>query len=541
MKATEAAPPKGPASVPGHQVLLEGLVADILNEHFGEAVELVGLVLFRNGQLAFSDIVRICNLSFLAFPRDAVNLYNEYSQATFASDSISFRSVRDALLVLIHHGLVTVTQGSPTLYALNAVEIVGRLFLPVYLDLFSDEEERAVLEHVLKRSLVSRTRLIELVGTRSAKETVSNLINRRVLVTAESMVTAVASNDKAADQASADVALRFNSTELQLSVIKQYVADFVGAKHDALSASVVEQLLTAVISVGSVDSRSFASRISVGELAISDIAKYLPKTSSNDLIATLIKLQQHNIVAKKQFTAAAQTAPTTAAGRKRKTPSKPTRAANTKQLLAMAEEDSGEESYFSNLLATDGAPSYSLKFRDVIEEIGTDIVFNLVKAKYGVDAARVFELLSSSRQKFEASHVADLCAISREDALKHLHGFASDGLCQIQEVPKVVSSSAAASGGLAAMMRAVASSFWLYYVEEEKVRRALVSLLANSVVNLRRRFRFEVNRQCKIEDRASVLTKAEQEYLESVHSAQDLLEANSIQLVFSLMILLIRA
>lgn len=532
MSGPISAPASTSGAVQGHQVVLEGLVADILNEHFGEAVELVGIVLFRNGQLGFSEIVRICNLNFLAFPRDAVNPYNEYSQATFSSESISFKAVRDSLLVLIHHGLVSVTAGSPGLYSLNAIEIINRLFLPVYLDLFSDEQERTVLEHVLKRSMIARAKLIDLAGGRSAKDSVSALMARRVLVPVESL-TATAG---AAEQA--DIALRFNATELQLSVLKQYIVDFVRAKQDVLSASVIEQLLTVVISASDAISKPFPSRISVGELAIADIAKNV-NVSSNDLISALIKLQQNNMVGKKQFSAAvASAAP---ASKKRKAPAKPARAANNKQLLAMAAEDeSGEEGYFSNLLATDGAPAYSIKFLDVIEEIETDIVHHLVKAKYGVDAARVFVLLSSSRQKYEASHVADLCAISREDALKHLHGFASDGLCQIQEVPKVVSSSAAASGGLVAMMRAVASSFWLYYIEEEKVRRSLISLLANSIINLRRRFRFEVNRQCKIEDRASVLTKAEQEYLESVHSAQDLLEANSIQLVFSLMILLIR-
>ena len=90
------------------------------------------------------------------------------------------------------------------------------------------------------------------------------------------------------------------------------------------------------------------------------------------------------------------------------------------------------------------------------------------------------------------------------------------------------------------MMRAVASSFWLYHVDDAKVRIALLSIVAKSIVNLRRRFRFEVNRQCKIEDRASVLTKVEEEYLAQVHSAQDTLEATGINLVFAATFLLIK-
>jgi hypothetical protein len=266
---------------------------------------------------------------------------------------------------------------------------------------------------------------------------------------------------------------------------------------------------------------------------------------SNELIATLIKLQQLGLINKR--TTANVTAPVAGpvAGRKRKTPQ---RALNTKQLMSLAEEaeEDGGGEYFSNLLesapGSAGGPSYQVRFFDIIEEIQAEIMFEVIKAKYGTDGARVFELLFTGRQKLEGSHIADICAISREDALKYVHVFSKDGICQVQEVPKIVGSSSAGAigGAMSALMRSVASSFWLYFIDPLRVRRSVVSLLSNSAVNLRRRFRFEVNRQCKLEDRASVLTQVEEEYLERVHVAQDILEANGINLVFSLIFLLVR-
>ena len=87
------------------------------------------------------------------------------------------------------------------------------------------------------------------------------------------------------------------------------------------------------------------------------------------------------------------------------------------------------------------------------------------------------------------------------------------------------------------MMRSVASAIWLYYVDKPRARKCLVSMLYQTIINLRRRFRLEVSRQCKIEDRATVLTEPEEEYLQKVHEAQDILELNAIKLVPSLLAL----
>ena len=536
------------SNVPGHQVLIEGLIADILNEHFGESVELVGIALFRNGPMTFPELVRICNMNFLAFPREILNFFNEYSNATFSMDSVSYRSLRDALLVMIHHGLVSATQSAPCTYSLNSIEVFNRLLFPLFLDQFQGSE-RDVMEELLKKSMVPRAVLTEA----TSGDAVESLQARRAIVSVDSMTlgspTKVTSSSKKEDK----VVVRFNSTELQLGVLKQRIAEYVEGKYGPSLVQIVNELLDTVTArpessdSARTSSIDFKSRVSIGDLAVSDIAKRL-KLGNNELISALIKLQQSGIVCKKQSTTAVVAEPVKASGRKRKSPSAaPTRAKNIRQMQAMIDSEPEEEKHddFSDLIgekhSLSGVPSYSVRFFEILEEIEAEITFELIKAKYGPEGARVFELLSRSGQKYEASHIADVCAISREDALKYVHSFARDGLGQIQEVPKVTTSSATAAGGVSAMMRAVASSFWLYSTEDDRVRRALVSLISNSIVNLRRRFRFEVNRQCRIEDRASLLTKAEQQYLETVHAAQDILEASSIQLVSSLLILLIRA
>ena len=531
--------------VAGNQIIVEGLVGDILNEHFGEAVELVGIVLLRNGGMTFPEIVRVCSMNFLAFPREILNFYNEYSKATFSTDSVSYKSIRDSLLVMIHHGIVSVSSNG--VYSLNSIEVFNRLLFPLFLDQF-EGAERFAMEQLLKRSMVKKDVLIRELKQEcvDASEVVDALQQRRTIITADSIVRSPEPNGTSGDS----LVVRFNSVEVQLCVLKQHFAEYVESHYGEVVGRIVKELLTTVIARSDQDSSvSFRSRISIGDLSVSDMAKRLDM-GNNELISSLIKLQQAGVVSKKQSGAPSPAPEVTkaATGRKRKAAPAP-RARNTKQLLAMVESEEDDGGDFKDLIGerttsgatAGGVPSYSVRFFEVLEEMESEITFQLIKAKYGVDGARIFELLSTSKQKYEASHIADICAISREDALRYVHSFARDGLGHIQEVPKVITStSAATSGGIAAMMRAVASSFWLYSSDEERVRRAMISLTCNSIVNLRRRFRHEVNRQCRIEDRASLLTKAEQQYLETVHAAQDILEASSIQLVSSLLILLLR-
>ena len=470
------------ADLPGNQLLLEGLVSDVLCEHFGEGVELVGVTLLRHGPLSTLDLMRISNLSLLAFPRDPVNPFNAFGST--ATDSVTWKTVRDALLVMLHFQLVSVANG---VYTLNPVAVLHRLCLPAMLELFSDIEERDLMETVLKRGRVLKEDLDAKIS--------NQLISKKLLVSLDTV-----------QGSSKGLVLSPNYDELLLNVMRGFIEPFA----DELSVgggAIVGELLSA------------------GELSVADLEQRLDKLSNAQLIGGLIKLQQVRWVGKRQ---AVRAEPVVTNKRK-------SRLMNNKQLLE-------EEGLFSSLLETEGhlrssVPSYALRLPDVFEYIRNELVSNLVKAKFGIDAARVFQLLIESGQKFEASHVADTCAVSREASLKHLHALALDGFAQIQEVPKIIGS-AAAAGGVSAMMRAVSSSFWLYHADPLRVRSSALSLVANSIVNLRRRFRHEVTRQCRIEDRASTLTEQEEGYLQKVHEAQDVLEAASVGLVPALLFLL---
>lgn len=520
----------------GDQLVLEGLIADILNEHFGEGVELIGIALFRNGSMSFPELVKVCNLRFLGFPRDVVNRFSQFNHS--GSDSMAFKLVRDSLLVLIHYGLVSFAPSytsSPSqtcmYYTLREAEVINRLSLAEFLELVEDPEEKHAMEQVLKRGRMKRSKLIEYA---KGKGPVDLLLAERVLVTLEPVSSAV---------------IGYHGSELQLGVIKKLMVRFYEAKLDKISAEVISALLDTVRS----ENQSVSGDLSVGDIS-SRVTIDQKTSSSTSLISTLIKLQQKGYISKKQHFSTTSASEQPLAKKKRISSA---RAPNIKQQLTLVAEEKSKKDdeggmFFENLLTNDanpntaGGPLYCLKLVDLLDEMESELCFELVKAKFGPEAARVYELLSSSGQKSESSHVAEICAISRESAIQHLHALAVNGLCQIQEVPKVVatgasSAAAAAGGGLSAMMRAVSSSFWLYSTDTEKARKFFITLIANSIINLRRRFRCEVNRQCKLEDRASNLTAKEKSYLESVSAAQDVLEGSALDLVASLQVLLFRS
>ena len=502
-----------PSTLPGNQIVSEGIISDILNEHFGEAVELIGIVLLRNGPLVFADICRICNASFLAFPRDMLNAFNMYQSSSSGCDSIPPRVVRDALLVMIHHGLVSFDSG---IYRLEAKEVVGRMSFPLYLNLFTSETEKDIMETVFRRGRISRQELVkQCVG---GEPIVKHLIGRRFLITVDSVNERSPSPKKTSPKKDR-IVVTYNSRELELEFMKQLILNYLKNNMvGELGIEIVERLLNSCITTKSKSTASLLESVSIGDISVSELHTMVRGISKNELVGELIQLQSLGYVGRKNIAVEAPSGPA----------SKRRRAVNTKQMLSEDFEP-----------VSTSTPSYLARIISLIDEIQDEIIHKLVVAIYGQDGARVFELLISSNQKMESVHIADVCAISREDSLKILHRFQTDGLCSAQEVPKVVSAGGATSvSGVSAMMRSVASAIWLYYVDKPKARKNLATLVFQTIINLRRRFRLEVTRQCKIEDRATVLTELEEEYLKKVHEAQDILELNAIKLVPSAVVLL---
>ena len=491
-----------PSTISGNQVLSEGIISDILNEHFGEAVELVGIVLLRNGPLNFADIWRICNGSFLAFPRDMLNSFNMYQHGS--SEQVVPKIVRDALLVMIHHGLVSYDSG---IYRVLPEEIVARMLFPYYLNtLLSDENEQNMVELVLQRGRIARIELVKIFG----EQTVKNLISKRYLTIVDSISRSRTSPKKMSPKKDR-IVISVNSKEMQFAFLKNLILQHLDSSlGNDLGVSVMSRLLDTC-------NLNTSQNFSAGDISVSELhAQLSGDVTKNNLVGTLIQLQSLNYVGKKTQVIEQQS------GKRVR------RSANTKQILS----DDFE-------LVSSATPSYTVKLFQVIDEMRDETIHELIVSMYGKNGARVFELLLSSNQKMESVHIADICAISREDALKILHRFQTDGLCSAQEVPKILSSGGANSAsGVSAMMRSVASAIWLYYVDKSNVRKVLVSLILHTIVNLRRRFRLEVTRQCKIEDRATVLTEPEEAYLKKVHEAQDILELNAIKLVPALMVLI---
>ena len=446
----------------GDQILLEGLIADILCEHFGEAVELVGVALLRSGPLEFSHLCRICTLNMLKFPRDVVNSFCGYTKSGVSE--LSWKNVRDALLVLIHFGLVCTEDASGhEVYTINGSACLHRLCFPAYLGL---DESQNVAE-VLRRG-----RVVDVSSGSNCLKTVDSMKN--------------------SDGISKGVVWCVDTVRVHSRLIVSFLDKFVSDQLGSLAGQIIVQLADE------------------GDLSAMELQQRLGPES----VSSVIKLLQMNWICKKSGPILLPKA-------------KVRRTANTKQIQSAE--------FFSDLVDPSIVPVYSLRLECLVGALRGEIVFNLIVSQFGVECARVFQAVSGG-MKLEASHIAEKCAISREDSLKHLHALAIAGIVQIQEVPKVTGS--VSSGGVAAMMRAVASSYWVYSVDESKARLAAVGLVAKATLNLRRRLRHEVLHQCRIEDRASSLSESQEAYLRRVHEAQDIIEANSIKLANSLAVLL---
>jgi hypothetical protein len=501
-----------------YQTILEGLVSDILNEQFGEVVELVGIALMRFGAMSFLELVKTVNMNILAFPRDSVNQYNILDRFSEGIETVGVKTVRDALLVLIHYDLVSFeSDNATTKYTLRTPEVLRRLQIPFYLESF-DESERTVVERIIMRGRVCMAADF----SKDEKSIVQELIGTRILKTVDSVV--VSSPKKSPKKISkTTVVVAPNMAQMEFGFLKSKIVEFLrGILCDPVAVDIMTQLLDAC----SPGTTPIAS-VSIGELSLNDLMGS-QTVSQQHVVGALIKLQSLNFV-RKQVGVRPVEDPVPK--------KKPRRALNTKQVIELAEEP--KDSF--DILGMDwggGSPMYAVRLTDLVDAVQHEILAGLMRAKYGESGHRIFELLLHSGQKLEATHIADICAISREEALKYLHIFSKDGLAVAQEVPKVsVGASATSAGGLSAVMRAVASSFWLYSIETDRVKNITISLVMQSIINLRRRFRHEVLRLCKIEDRAGVPTEAQDAYLERVHDAQDTMEAAAINLVSSLVFL----
>lgn len=448
-----------------NQFVFEGVVADVLSEHFGEAVELVGVTLLRNGPLTIGEILRVANLSLLSFPREVSNPLTSFSASSV--EGVSWKHVRDSLLALIHFGLVVLT--SDNTYILQTDRVIRRLCFPIYLETtVLSLEEKVALETVLRRGRVARSAL-------NAAAT-DSLLERKILLTVDSLTTTKRTKRDS-------IVITANIDTLHADLLGSLAATFVADQLGPTAGKLVSSLR--------------AGPASVTELE-----------GGNELIGSLMRLQQQGWVVKSATTG---------------------RVVNNKQM--------GKKDYFATLIDTassDTVPVYTLHMGRIMDELQACVVLNLVRARLGPEGARVFA--GALGRKLESHHLAEQCAIGREECLKHLHALAVEGICQIQEVPKVTGSLSAA-GGVAAMMRAVSSSFWLYSVDPVSARLCTTTWIASTITNLRRRFRHEVFRQCRIEDRAGTISQAEETYLFRVHEAQDAIEAASISLVHSLCVL----
>ena len=530
------------------------LLGDVLGEHFGDACELVGTVLLDSpNPLRFSEILKACTIQ-LTLP---VSL-QAYSSAALAK-SVSAEEVRDALLVLIQHDLVEVT-GEGSLYFMRHLSVASRLDFGKILALVErecGEIGAALFSQIVKTGRAKKNDLITIFGPQAAT-VLDHLLNKRfickpgdsiVIVSKSSGETAAVvptakrgrGGAKKATAAvvpdlpdlpdipvsfleypstlpplgsfrsisSGDVLLTANMAELRLEVFKEDAVDFVTHR---LGAEVGEVFRVALRSVR----LSGNSRPSCDWLTADDLLRWDTDLKRDRLIRCLSALSKSGdckFLSSRLDRPAQQTVAQ---------PSKRKRGAVDPVRVEMH--------------STEGGEGYRVDWKSLCVALETDIIQSLVAVRVGSqEGRRIFNLLRSSKRTapaLDCGQISEACLLGREHTQKLLHLMSRDGVIQMQE-----GGGTTARGGRAGYFPSSAGNNWQYLVDLPKAREVIARDLCRATLNLRRRFRFEVHRETRLDDRAHSLTDQAREYLKVVTDAQDALEAQSIKAAQAYLIL----
>ena len=497
------------------------LAADVLAEHFGDAGELIGLTLLEHCDtgLRFADVIKSAN-SKLGLPV-TLNAFN-----SFQAKEVSGEEARDALLTLLQHEVAEMTEAACFQTSLKTV--LMRLRFPAILALVGKQVSVQAVElfaHVLRNGRVKRSDLLTTGSPSALDELLGKKYLRKVSPAAIPSTEATPAPTKPANRrvlprreaedSGETVVLTWNLPELSLELFKDAVNDLITHRLGSEAAEVFR--------LASVTVRASTDRPVCDWLTADDLVQWWwdtqPQTVSpaerqkllddkrDRIMRYLSLLSKHPDC--RIFNSRVERVVSAAPAKRRRGAAAP---------------------------AAEAAPptegSYRIDWKSVCAAVESDLLQTLVLIKTGsCEGLRIFNLLRSGKRQalaLDAGQISEASLIGRDETQKILHALTASGLVQVQE---------AGAGAVRGRGAPAVAGSWQYIVDAGKAREALARQLCQTTLNLRRRFRLEVQRQTRMEDRAQSLTDSERKYLEAVIQAQDVLEAQSIKsaLAFTLL------
>ena len=500
------------------------LAADVLAEHFGDAGELIGLALLERCDtgLRFADLIKAAN-SKLALPV-TLNAFH-----SFQAKEVSGEEARDALLTLLQHEVAEMTESGCFRTTLKTV--LMRLRFPAILALVGKQVSLTAVElfaEVLRHGRVKRS---ELVATPGSEPALDELLGKKYLrkvspiapptaeviqAPAKPSINRRVQNQprKEAEDAGENLVLTWNLPELSLELFKEAVNDLITHR---LGSEAAEVFRLACLTVRATGDRPMCDWLTADDLVqwwwatqpqnIAPAERQKLLDDKRDRIMRYLSLLSKHPDCR-IFNSRVERVASAPAKRRR-------------GAAAPAAEPEPP---------TEG--SYRVDWKSVCSAVEGDLLQTLVLIKTGsCEGLRIYNLLRSGKRQalaLDAGQISEACLIGREETQKILHALTASGLVQMQE---------AGAGTARGRGAPAVTGSWQYIVDSGKAREALARQLCQTTLNLRRRFRLEVQRQTRMEDRAQSLTDSERKYLEAVIQAQDVLEAQSVKsaLAFTLL------
>lgn len=137
----------------------------------------------------------------------------------------------------------------------------------------------------------------------------------------------------------------------------------------------------------------------------------------------------------------------------------------------------------------------------------------LIQDQFGTAGLRMFNLLNEGKppQKMEEAQIFSTCMVPPQEGRVILNDMVRRGIVQWQEIPKNAT-------------LPIISSYWLFYTDPRRLQSVLLWNVTRSILNLRVRFRIEMQRGAPLESRRDSLTKVERLRLKAGRRSEDILE-----------------
>lgn len=548
------------------------LAGDILDDHFGSAVRSVGQVLLVRGPLSIQDIIR-----FVA-----------EAGAQTQQQALRFQHVRNSLLTLIQHGLVTAkplsqaqggdsVQALKQLYAMDIEDVLTRLRFPKFIEYvyysFGDmgadmlatvlkcgrctanhavQELRGIVSNVPEDELKAEFQrlvdehivvAVDLVQARrrggDAAASVSltgesNAGSGAVGAAAAQHGTAAAPPlqvvpASAADgTASGETLYRYNRVMLDLCVLKGLILRFVEERINAFTGQVLAAMLLGVRprerGAGFDADYLNVTQIEINMRALGYQEVGRDPARARDKLLQVLQGLARDNDSLLRRRGVSATAPGRAAE------AQP--AAKRRRGPAAAAPNTGAAAAAAETASAASSPQadnfeWSVDWQTVKRHLTGAATSQIIRDKFGTVGLRIFNLLktASTSQKLEDKQICEICFVPPTEGRELLNEMVRQSIVSWQEVPRP---------GAAALLT---SSFWLYYIDKRRMQAALTWNVLQTILNLRLHFRVEVESNRPRESRTESLSRKELHALRDGRRKEDILERSFLVLDSALHVL----